>query len=57
MAVTLQEVSSNESMKVELRKKSALTTCDSPVKPVEALVMKCRYLKMAELQVAKGSGN
>ena len=39
-------------MKVGLRKKSTLTTSDSPVKPVEALVMKCRYLKVAELQEA-----
>ena len=40
-------------MKVKLRKKSALTTSNSSVKPVEALVMKCRYLKVAELQVAE----
>ena len=40
-------------MKVELRKKSALTTRDSSVKPVEALVTRCRYLKVAELQVAE----
>ena len=40
-------------MKVELRKKSALTTSVSPVKPVEAIVMKCRYLKVAELQEAE----
>ena len=44
-------------MKVELRKKSALTTSDSSVKAVEALVTKCRYLKVAELQVAGRSGN
>ena len=44
-------------MKVELRKKSALATSDSPVKAVEALVTKCRYLKVAELQVAGRSGN
>ena len=40
-------------MKVELRKKTALTTSDSSAKPVEALVMKCRYLKVAELQEAE----
>ena len=40
-------------MKVELRKKSALTTSVSPVKPIETIVMKCRYLKVAELQEAE----